>query len=128
MSPAYSTNPDEVFSWIGIIMYIPASSTPQQRDEIRKQFSKYCSAIQPLLEEYNAQVHWAKIELPNRNDMTEDEYNNAIDRMRLRLSAKYPLNEFNELMRALDPNQILTNDIIDELISDRCPLYKDCPK
>ncbi len=64
MSPAYSQDPDEVFSWVGIIMYLPPHQIPLEREEITKQFQRYTQLIQPLLEEYNAHCHWAKIELP----------------------------------------------------------------
>ena len=32
MSPAYSENPNELFSWVGIIMYLPPGQDDQARD------------------------------------------------------------------------------------------------
>lgn len=45
-------------------MYLPPSQTEEQRKAIKNKFTEYLEVIQPLLEEYNAHVHWAKIELP----------------------------------------------------------------
>jgi L-galactono-1,4-lactone dehydrogenase len=80
MSPAYSENPEDVFAWIGIIMYIPKhannddmKSHENLREEIRSQFMKYMNLIQPLCEEYHATVHWAKIEIPHYVPLTEKE-------------------------------------------------------
>lgn len=63
MSPAYSTNPEEIFSWVGIILYLPAGQNEDERAKIRRHFAHYVEAMQPLLEEYEAHAHWAKIEL-----------------------------------------------------------------
>lgn len=77
MSPAYSTKEDEVFSWVGIIMYIPktsdASNNSTSQEEVEKAFHKYMNAIRGLCEEYNAIPHWAKIELPRHIPLTEKE-------------------------------------------------------
>jgi hypothetical protein len=66
MSPAYSQHEDEVFSWVGIIMYIPSQLNSHQKQEIQQAFQEYVAALQPLLDEYQAQVHWAKLELPRK--------------------------------------------------------------
>lgn len=55
-SPAYSTDPDEVFSWVGIIMYLPPSQTEQQRQEIQRRFDEYTQLIEPLVKKYRANV------------------------------------------------------------------------
>lgn len=124
MSPAYSTNESDVFSWVGVIMYLPAACGAEERDLIRKEFVKYGKVMQPLLHKYGARIHWAKIELPNRNDLSPIEYEIELDAMRKDLANKYPISDFNDLMRALDPNQILTNSMVEELICDTCPLPK----
>jgi len=100
LSPAYSTNPKDIFCWVGIIMYLPTprpSSTPNTIDsssktpssktesssehspehqEIMDLFSKYRRKIIPLLEEYHAIGHWAKIEFPVSNNTTQQDENN----------------------------------------------------
>ena len=55
-SPAYSTDPEEVFSWVGIIMYLPPSQTEQQRADIQRRFDEYTQLIEPLLRKYKANV------------------------------------------------------------------------
>jgi L-galactono-1,4-lactone dehydrogenase len=94
MSPAYSENPNEIFCWVGIIMYIPktirsASSSSSSssgddgkeeendydRDEIQaevqRQFQKYVNLIQPLCNEYKAIPHWGKVEIPQFIPLTD---------------------------------------------------------
>lgn len=151
MSPAYSENPDEVFSWVGIIMYLPPHQTPQQREEIAKQFQRYTQLIQPLLNEYDAHCHWAKIELPKKFDNSSQEdksdtktpqdvgssswwtriFGSAssvddslpdeklqLKNMRERIRNKYPVEEFNDYRKVLDPKGILSNKLIDSLFND----------
>lgn len=68
MSPAYSTKADDVFCWVGVIMYLPANQTDAQRKDIRQAFQQYRRVLRPLLDEYKAHCHWAKIELPLLED------------------------------------------------------------
>jgi L-galactono-1,4-lactone dehydrogenase len=63
LSPAYSDVPDDVFSWIGIIMYLPVGKSEEERAAIKNAFHEYVQSLQPLLAEYNARCHWAKLEL-----------------------------------------------------------------
>jgi hypothetical protein len=61
MSPAASDKPDEVFTWIGIIMYMPPGQSPESRDAITRRFEDYVRALEPIYEEYGAFPHWAKV-------------------------------------------------------------------
>jgi hypothetical protein len=63
MSPAFSKNAEDLFSWVGIIMYLPPRQTPQQREEITASFDQYVNLLTPLFEEYGAVPHWAKVEV-----------------------------------------------------------------
>ena len=169
MSPAHSEKPMdmEVFSWVGVIMYLPPNQTNEQRELIKSRFNDYLDLIRPLLEEYKAHAHWAKIETPSstpfsispnntdtatnimdsvkfslglfnssnnaNNNNTNNNSNNAnnssnissnnnnkndrLDVLRSRLADRYPLNEFNSYRKALDPHNILANELIDNLIS-----------
>jgi hypothetical protein len=112
MSPAYSSNPDDKFCWVGIIMYMPPTQTASQREEIRKAFVNYGSSLAPLIEKYNAQIHWAKLELPISSDPN---YSVEMKGLRDRIARGYPVNEFNAIRRALDPAGILSNRVIDKL-------------
>eukprot|EP01035_Chromulina_nebulosa_P025219 gene25219-32909_t len=115
MSPAYSTDPDEVFSWVGIIMYLPPSQTEQQRQEIQRRFDEYTQLIEPLVKKYKANVHWAKIELPPSDS---PRYEERLHEMQERIRASFPVGEYNQWRRVMDPNSILSNDLIDRLFAD----------
>jgi L-galactono-1,4-lactone dehydrogenase len=145
MSPAYAVQSDgeEIFSWVGVIMYLPPNQTEHQRVAIKARFSEYLELIQPLLEEYNAHAHWAKIEIPvcassTASDVTPQAGDNSwydffagqkavaplsfedkMDTLRFRLASRYPIKEFNAYRSALDPHNILSNRLVDELISPK---------
>lgn len=117
MSPAFSSDPEDKFCWVGIIMYVPPSSqSPADREAIRQAFVRYCRAVGPVLDKYRAQVHWAKIELPDRRDAGSAEaLEEELVAMRARLRRKFPVDEFCEMKRVLDPQGILSNSIVDTL-------------
>lgn len=68
MSPAYSQDPEQVFSWVGIIMYLPTQDEAQ-RDRITAAFKAYEGLCRrELWGPFEAAQHWAKIELvPDEN-------------------------------------------------------------
>ncbi len=142
MSPAFSTDPHEVFSWVGVIMYLPPGQTDAQRTQIKERFTQYVDAMQPLLVEYNAHAHWAKIELPDPDSLeflrytvnlrNESKswipsvfkgeplpkplsYEEKILSMKTRIAERYNVDEFNSYRRVLDPRGVLSNEMMDEL-------------
>lgn len=60
-------------------------------------------------------VHWAKIELPP-NDSPR--YEERLHEMQERIRASFPVGEYNQWRRVMDPNSILSNDLIDRLFAD----------
>ena len=82
MSPAYSptasltstteaaTTEPEVFTWVGVIMYLPPSQSDADRARIAEAFRAYCDLIDPLVRKYGGYPHWAKLELPYIPDTT----------------------------------------------------------
>lgn len=118
MSPAYSENMDEIFSWVGVIMYLPPGQTEQQRQDIKHKFDQYIDAMEPLMDEYKAQIHWAKIELPSRVTNSEVDYQKKLDKLRSRVARKYNVQEFNKIRNVLDPNHILSNDLVEDILQD----------
>jgi L-galactono-1,4-lactone dehydrogenase len=114
MSPAYSPNPDMIFSWVGIIMYLPPGQSEAERREITRQFRKYTERMQPLMDEYGAKMHWAKIELPSPDD---GDYNKRLSRLQEDLRKGYPTRDFMALKKALDPKGILSNKLVDKLFN-----------
>jgi L-galactono-1,4-lactone dehydrogenase len=111
MSPAYSADPDALFSWLGIIMYLPPSSGPDAatRAAVRKAFDEYQAAWMARCgAKVGAAEHWAKIEVP----ATEA----GLMAMRQRLRQRYPVERFNAARLELDPHNILGNELVDALL------------
>ncbi|XP_073151717.1 L-galactono-1,4-lactone dehydrogenase, mitochondrial-like isoform X1 [Henckelia pumila] len=107
MSPAYSSSEDGIFSWVGIIMYLPTTDA-RQRKEITEEFFHYRKLTQATLwEKYSAYEHWAKIEVPKDKD--------ELAAMQARLRKKYPVDAYNKARRELDPNRILSNNMLEKL-------------
>ena len=92
MSPAYSDNPDDIFTWVGIIMYLPPSQTKEQRQAITEAFNKYTAQVAPLYAEYGARAHWAKIEIPAEDEGGRDP---KLDQLRRRIAAQYDAKHAN---------------------------------
>lgn len=76
-----------------------------------------------IVDQYGGQAHWAKIELPLRVSSSADgmfdakSYEEEIGAMRNRILKKFPVTIFNEYRNVLDPENVLSNQLIDELIS-----------
>jgi L-galactono-1,4-lactone dehydrogenase len=109
MSPAYSTNPNQVFSWVGIIMYLPSELNDVDKEAIKQKFTQYKQLLQPLCDEYKAVPHWAKIEMISDND----KYNKH---MLTLLQQKYDMDTFKSIREAVDPNCILLNRITEKIL------------
>ncbi|XP_073285005.1 L-galactono-1,4-lactone dehydrogenase, mitochondrial-like [Primulina huaijiensis] len=107
MSPAYSSSGDDIFSWVGIIMYLPTMDA-RQRKEITEGFFHYRKLTQATLwDKYSAYEHWAKIEVPKDKD--------ELAVIQARLRKKYPVDAYNKARRELDPNRILSNNMLEKL-------------
>uniref|UniRef100_A0AAV1UJ63 FAD-binding PCMH-type domain-containing protein n=1 Tax=Peronospora matthiolae TaxID=2874970 RepID=A0AAV1UJ63_9STRA len=109
MSPASSSNPDQIFSWVGVILYLPTAEK-EVRQSIRNSFMDYYALYRDFMEPYGAIEHWAKIEWP------ED----AVERQKMhdRLKKRYPLDKFKKARDEVDPHHILSNHIIDEMCAE----------
>lgn len=107
MSPASSSFPDALFSWVGIIMYMPTTETNQRR-AITTEFFKYRLAAQrQLWNSFSAYEHWAKIEVPDNEE--------ELAWLHERLHKRFPMDLYNRARTELDPNQILSNDLLEKL-------------
>ena len=106
MSPAYSDDEDAVFSWVGVIHYIPTQNE-EKRKKIAESFSKYSRMLEKLCDKYGAVGHWAKIEKDYRNE-------NEIIECKERLKKYYGdrLQLFDKYRNELDPQGLLSNDVI----------------
>lgn len=107
MSPASSTAEDDIFSWVGIIMYLPTMDA-RQRKEITEEFFHYRHLTQSQLwDQYSAYEHWAKIEVPK--DKTE------LEALQERLKKRFPVDSYNKARTELDPKRILSNNVLEKL-------------
>ena len=96
-----------VFSWVGIIMYLP-SEDPAQRAQITERFEKYRDLVAALRTKYTAWDHWAKIEVPHSEE--------AKARMQAQLAERYPVHDFQTARRTLDPKNVLGSTRVDALL------------
>ncbi|KAL8493853.1 hypothetical protein ACS0TY_024861 [Phlomoides rotata] len=107
MSPAYSSSGDDIFSWVGIIMYLPTTDARQRKD-ITEEFFYYRRLTQEhLWDEFSAYEHWAKIEVPKDKD--------ELAALQARLRKRFPVDAYNKARKELDPNRILSNNMLDKL-------------
>ncbi|KAF9596863.1 hypothetical protein IFM89_013911 [Coptis chinensis] len=107
MSPASSSVEDALFSWVGIIMYLPTLDA-RQRKEITEEFFHYRSlTMTRLWDKYSSYEHWAKIEVPKDKD--------ELAALQARLKKRFPVDAYNEARMKLDPNRILSNRVIEKL-------------
>ena len=112
LSPAYSENPDSIFSWVGIIMYLPPGQNSENRAKIAENFQKYANILYDVGGKYGAVPHWAKIEIPE-----EDENRTTWNEVKKLLHYKYNIAKFCEGMTLFDPKGVLLNDLMEELVS-----------
>lgn len=109
MSPAYSPAEGDIFSWVGIIMYLPTTDA-RQRKQITEEFFHYRNLTYARLwDRYSAYEHWAKIEVPKDKE--------ELEALQLRLRKKFPVDAFNKARTELDPNHVLSNNMLDKLFS-----------
>ncbi|XP_065634918.1 L-galactono-1,4-lactone dehydrogenase, mitochondrial [Quercus suber] len=107
MSPASSSGEDDIFSWVGIIMYLPTMDA-RQRKEITEEFFHYRHLTQSRLwDRYSAYEHWAKIEVPKDKE--------ELAALQARLRKRFPVDAYNKARRELDPNKILSNNKLEKL-------------
>ncbi|PKA48704.1 L-galactono-1,4-lactone dehydrogenase 2, mitochondrial [Apostasia shenzhenica] len=106
MSPA-SSSQEDIFSWVGIIMYLPTMDA-RQRKEITEEFFLYKDLLQMRLwAKYFAYEHWAKIEVPKDKEELAD--------LQARLRKRFPVDLYNKARKELDPNGILSNRVLEKL-------------
>lgn len=107
MSPASSLAEDDIFSWVGIIMYLPTMDA-RQRKEITEEFFHYRRLTQTQLwDQYSAYEHWAKIEVPKDKD--------ELAALQGRLRKRFPVDAYNKARREFDPNRVLSNNMLEKL-------------
>eukprot|EP00903_Cladosiphon_okamuranus_P019157 g17620.t1 len=109
MSPAHtSASPNTLFSWVGVIMYLPADDVDARRS-VTDAFLAYRDLCKTQLwDRFDCAVHWAKLEKPRTSAEAED--------TRARLGRRFPIGEFNTVRALLDPKNIMANDHINSCL------------
>ncbi|XP_078442008.1 L-galactono-1,4-lactone dehydrogenase [Wolffia australiana] len=109
MSPASSSSDDDIFCWVGIIMYLPTSDA-LQRKQITEEFFSYRKLTQrKLWGDYSAFEHWAKIEVPRKKE--------ELSALQERLRQRFPVDAYNKARNELDPHGVLSNGMLDKLFT-----------
>jgi len=106
MSPAHGEK-GRLFTWVGIIMYLP-----DEGEEIRKRITeafqgRYCDLVKEV---GGNQIvsHWGKVEIPTKVS--------DVDRLKTMMSRRYPVEKFNGARFRFDPNNICSNKLINSLL------------
>ncbi|XP_027364130.1 L-galactono-1,4-lactone dehydrogenase, mitochondrial [Abrus precatorius] len=107
LSLAYSPSEDDIFSWVGIIMYLPTMDAHQRKDITEEFFHYRHLTCVKLWDHYSAYEHWAKIEVPKDKE--------ELIALQARLRNRFPVDAYNRARRELDPNRILSNNMLEKL-------------
>jgi L-galactono-1,4-lactone dehydrogenase len=106
MSPAHGPK-DGLHCWVGIINYLP-SEDPEQRQAITDLFTgRYSDLVRQVGRPMGLVSHWAKLEQPKS-------VSKAID-LTLLYQDRFPVMEFNRARAKFDPNNILSNKLLDQV-------------
>ena len=104
LSPARSLEEDALFSWVGIIMYLP-SDDEHVRKSISDAFRQYKGRCESdLWPVYGALEHWAKVEGDAR----------VQERLKERLGDD-ALTRFAAARATYDPQRLLSNPLLDRI-------------
>mmetsp|Transcript_27300 Transcript_27300/g.73788 ORF Transcript_27300/g.73788 Transcript_27300/m.73788 type:complete len:638 (+) Transcript_27300:122-2035(+) len=98
---------DEVFSWVGIIMYLP--DDPATRERVTEAFRAYAHIVEErLMPRFNATWHWAKLEVPQSEAERK--------KLQARISKRYPVDKIGAYREVLDPQNVLANDWVNAVL------------
>jgi L-galactono-1,4-lactone dehydrogenase len=110
MSPAHGPRDDGLFTWVGIINYLP-SDDPEQRKAITKLFTgPYCDLVRKIGRPMKAVSHWAKLEEPQSIWKTVELKSLYMDR--------FPIAEFDAARGLYDPKNILSSPLLNLVLGN----------
>jgi len=107
MSPAFSKNEKDIFSWVGVIMYTFDEAAPQIKDKFRAYAEKH--ADQTF--KYGGAFHWAKIDLDFHKGAAR------LADLKHNYGQRFDLTEFRKLKKSLDPKNLFGNKLMDTVLS-----------
>jgi L-galactono-1,4-lactone dehydrogenase len=103
MSPAYSQAEGDIFSWVGVIMYI---TDEDRAPAIRKKFREYAMRHADLTFKYGGVFHWGKVDLNFHEGSRSAELSKNFRQ-------RFDLAGFQKVRAALDPRSIFGNNLTD---------------
>lgn len=109
MSPAFSNNSDDIFSWVGVIMYV---TNEQQAEDIKRKFKQYASIHADLTLRYNGVFHWAKVDLDFHSGTRR------LSELKQRYAERFDTISFQKIRGKLDPSNILANSLVDSIFAE----------
>jgi len=107
MSPAFSKDKSDIFSWVGVIMYTFDEKAPEIKDRFRAYAEKH--ADQTF--KYGGAFHWAKIDLDFHKGPAR------LADLKKHYGQRFDLVEFRKLRKALDPKNLFGNKLTDTALS-----------
>jgi len=105
MSPAFSEKESDIFSWVGVIMYI---TDEKRAPAIQGKFRDYAEKHADLTFKYGGAFHWGKIDLNFHKG-------SRLSVMKESLAMRYDCTGFQAQRRALDPQNVLGNRLMDTI-------------
>ena len=109
LSPASPVpgDPSTLFSWVGVIMYVPDEGAPTSVADVSAAFDEYAGLVEGTIgPRYHATEHWAKIE-PRRLDVAAK---------RASLEGRFPTAAFAAARAELDPRNVLGGVVVDAVL------------
>merc|ERR1740129_212524 len=109
MSPAFSRDKDEIFSWAGVIMY--TLDDAELAPKIKAKFRDYAERHVDQTFRYGGAFHWAKLDL---------DFHQGPDRLadlKKHYGQRFDLAEFRKLRKSLDPKNLFGNKLMDTALS-----------
>ena len=99
-------------------MYLPPGQGDGEREKITCNFEEYANIMHNLGEKYGAVPHWAKIELPDlvNGDMRISHNAAKLKELKLWLQNRYDMNKFKAARASLDPDNVLSNTLLDIIL------------
>jgi len=107
MSPAYSEQAGDIFSWVGVIMYI---TSEDRAPAIKAKFREYAERHADLTFQYGGVFHWAKVDLDFHRG------SQRLAALQSQFRKRFDVKGFCEVREALDPNNIFGNKLTDQAL------------
>jgi len=104
MSPAYSAKEGDIFSWVGVIMYITDEARAPM---IKGKFREYAKEHADLTFKYGGVFHWGKV------DLAFHQGRQRLAEMQASMRRRFDVQAFLDVRKSLDPQNVLGNDLID---------------